>query len=118
MLDEPTTGQGHRDSRQILELAQALNQQGITILLVTHDLANVARYARRVVVVGNGAIRADGATAQIMTDRALLESCHLAPPQVVRLSLDLAGQGVPPALTPEALAASVRERIGGQEAIT
>jgi len=42
LLDEPTTGQDHRDSRQILEPAQALNQQRITILLVTHDLANVA----------------------------------------------------------------------------
>jgi energy-coupling factor transporter ATP-binding protein EcfA2 len=115
LLDEPTTGQDHRDSRQILELAQALNQQGITILLVTHDLGNVARYARRVVVVGNGAIRADGPTEQIMTDRALLESCHLAPPQIVRLSLDLAGQGVPPALTPEALANAMHERIGKQE---
>jgi hypothetical protein len=54
---------------------------------------------------------------QIMTDRALLESCHLAPPQIVWLSLDLAGEGVPPALTPEALADAVRERIRGQEAI-
>ena len=94
-----------------MELATALNQQGITILLVTHDLGNVARYARRVVVVSDGAIVADGATRSIMADRALLEACHLTPPQIVRLSLDLTDQGVPLALTPEALAASTKARL-------
>ena len=111
LLDEPTTGQDHRDSGQIMELATALNRQGITILLVTHDLGNVARYARRVVVVGQGAIVADGATSAIMADRALLEACHLTPPQIVRLSLDLADREMPLALTPEALAAETRARL-------
>ena len=110
LLDEPTTGQDHRDARQIMELAQALNAQGITILLVTHDMGNVARYARRVVAMRNGTIRADGPPAQVMADAALLESCHLAPPQITRLSLALADYNVPPALTPEALAESVRGR--------
>ena len=95
-----------------MELATALNRQGITILLVTHDLGNVARYARRVVVVSDGAIVADGATRSIMADRALLTACHLAPPQIVRLSLDLADQGMPLALTPEALADRTRARLG------
>jgi energy-coupling factor transport system ATP-binding protein len=112
LLDEPTTGQDHRDSGQIMELATALNRQGITILLVTHDLGNVARYARRVVVVSHGAIVADGATRSVMADRALLEACHLTPPQIVRLSLDLADQGMPLALTPEALAADTKARLG------
>jgi energy-coupling factor transporter ATP-binding protein EcfA2 len=112
LLDEPTTGQDQRDSGQIMELATVLNRQGITILLVTHDLGNVARYARRVVVVSDGAIVADGATRSIMADRALLETCHLTPPQIVRLSLDLIDQGVPLALTPEALAADTRARLG------
>jgi energy-coupling factor transport system ATP-binding protein len=115
LLDEPTTGQDHRDSGQIMELATALNRQGITILLVTHDLGNVARYARRVVVVSHGAIVADGPTASIMADRALLEACHLTPPQIVRLSLDLADQGMPLALTPEALAASTQARLGAAD---
>ncbi|MFN8505922.1 ABC transporter ATP-binding protein, partial [Kouleothrix sp.] len=68
LLDEPTTGQDHRDARQIMELAEALNAQGITILLVTHDMANVARYARRVVVVNDGAVVADGPAAAVMAD--------------------------------------------------
>ena len=111
LLDEPTTGQDHRDARQILELAQSLNEQGLTILLVTHDLGNVAQYAQRVIVVNNGVIIGDGPTATIMADAALLASCHLAPPQVVRLSLALAEHGITPALTPTGLAQQIQARL-------
>lgn len=111
LLDEPTTGQDHRDSRQIMELAQELNEQGITILLVTHDLNNVARYARRVIVVNDGVIVADGPTERHMVDRELLDACHLRPPQIVRLSLDLAEDGFPPAMTPEALTVETIRRL-------
>ena len=108
LLDEPTTGQDHRDARAILELAADLNRQGICILLVTHDLINVATYARRVIVMNDGDLVRDAATLDVMTDLPLLAACHLAPPQVVRLSLALADLGVPPALTPAALLDSLR----------
>jgi energy-coupling factor transport system ATP-binding protein len=111
LLDEPTTGQDHRDSQQIMELAQTLNEQGITILLVTHDLGNVARYARRVIVVNDGVIIADGPTQEIMSNRDLLASCHLAPPQIVRLGLELADVGMPPAMTPEAFMIETVRRL-------
>jgi energy-coupling factor transport system ATP-binding protein len=107
LLDEPTTGQDARDARQVMELAQELNRQGITILLVTHDLANVARYARRVIAINNSVILADGPTREVLADEATLAACHLAPPQITRLSLALASQGIAPALTPEALAAEI-----------
>lgn len=115
LLDEPTTGQDHRDARQILDRAQHLNAQGITIVLITHDLTNVARYARRVIVVQDGRILADGPTETIMTNYELLGACHLAPPQVVRMSLDLADLGIPPALTLEALTESTLQRLNSHQ---
>lgn len=111
LLDEPTTGQDHRDSRQILDRARRLNEQGITILMITHDLNNVARYARRVIVMNDGHILADGPTAAIMSDRALLASCHLTPPQIVRMSLELADLGVRPAMTLEELTEATLQRL-------
>ncbi|RME70791.1 MAG: ABC transporter ATP-binding protein [Chloroflexi bacterium] len=111
LLDEPTTGQDYRDSHQIMELARSLNEQGITILLVTHDLNNVARYARRVIAVNDGVIVADGPTTEIMSNRELLASCHLTPPQIVRLSLEMSEAGIPPIMTPEALAEKIRHRL-------
>lgn len=111
LLDEPTTGQDHRDSRQILELAARLNADGMTVLLVTHDLINVAEYARRVIVLNDGAMVRDGPTAEVMADEALLSSCSLVPPQVVRLSLRLRSQGIPVAMRTADLADALRARI-------
>ena len=111
LLDEPTTGQDHRDSHQILELAAELNAAGMTVLLVTHDLINVAAYARRVVVLNDGNVVRDGPTAEVMADDALLASCSLVAPQVVRLSRDLADLGIPLALRTSDLAAALRERV-------
>jgi energy-coupling factor transport system ATP-binding protein len=111
LLDEPTTGQDHRDSRSILELARRLNAEGVTILLVTHDLINVAEYARRVLLLKDGAIVRDGPTAEVMADRPLLASCSLVPPQVVRVSLGLADLGVPVALSVAELAAALEPRL-------
>src|SRR5438067_1655349 len=98
LLDEPTTGQDHRDARAILELAQGLNAEGITVLLVTHDLINVAAYARRTILLRDGDVVADGSTASIMSDLPLLASCSLVPPQVVRLALGVADLDLPLAL--------------------
>jgi energy-coupling factor transporter ATP-binding protein EcfA2 len=111
LLDEPTTGQDHRDSRQILELAGRLNGEGMTVLLVTHDLINVAEYARRVIVLNDGAIVRDGPTADVMADEDLLQSCSLVPPQAVRLSLRLGDLGLPIALRTADLADALRGRL-------
>jgi len=111
LLDEPTTGQDQRDSRAILDLARQLNADGVTILLVTHDLINVAEYADRVLVLKDGALVRDGPTAAVMSDLPLLASCSLVPPQVVRLSLGLADLGLPVALSVADLASAVERRL-------
>jgi energy-coupling factor transport system ATP-binding protein len=116
LLDEPTTGQDHRDSRQILELAARLNQQGLTVLLVTHDLINVAEYAQRVILLDDGRLVADGPTAAIMSDEALLASCSLVPPQIIRLSLRLADLGLPVSLRTTDLASALSQPRGARAA--
>jgi energy-coupling factor transport system ATP-binding protein len=108
LLDEPTTGQDHRDSRAILELARGLNAAGITILLVTHDLINVAAYTSRTILLRDGSVVADGSTAAVMSDLPLLASCSLVPPQIVRLALGVADLGLPLALSVEAMVENTR----------
>jgi energy-coupling factor transport system ATP-binding protein len=110
LLDEPTTGQDHRDSRQILELAADLNHAGMTILLVTHDLINVAEYTRRVIVLNDGALVRDGPTAEVMSDLDLLASCSLVAPQIVRLALRLRDLDLPVAMRTNDLARAIRAR--------
>ncbi|MBA2448416.1 MAG: ABC transporter ATP-binding protein [Chloroflexi bacterium] len=118
LLDEPTTGQDHRDSRQILELATRLNEGGMTVLLVTHDLINVAEYARRVIVLNDGVLVRDGPTADVMADEALLASCSLVAPQIVRLSLRLADLGLPLALRTPDLTDAARAWLRGPRPVS
>ncbi len=50
IIDEPTTGQDYRDGIAMLDLVKRLNQEGHTVLFITHDMQLVAKYAKRVVV--------------------------------------------------------------------
>jgi energy-coupling factor transport system ATP-binding protein len=113
LLDEPTTGQDHRDSQSILTLARELNARGITVLLVTHDLINVAAYARRVIVLRDGVVLRDAPTAAVMSDLGLLSSCSLVAPQIVRLSLEAVDLGLPLALSVEEMVANTEQWLGG-----
>ena len=114
LLDEPTTGQDHRDSRQIMEMAARLNAQGITVLLVTHDMVNVAQYARRVVLMNDGELVKSAPTVEIIADRELMAACSLVPPQITRLSLALTEHGFPPAVSVEQMVAHTRAWLNGR----
>jgi putative ABC transport system ATP-binding protein len=58
LADEPTGALDSRTAVEILALFQALNREGVTVVLVTHD-ADVARHARRVVRFRDGRVRED-----------------------------------------------------------
>ncbi len=60
ILDEPTLGQDWGHLQQLMNFILALNQQGTTILLITHDYKLVYRYARRVILMEAGRISLDG----------------------------------------------------------
>lgn len=85
VLDEPTTGQDYRRSREILELCVELNRQGTTVVMITHDMKLAARYARRVVVLREGEVLADGPTREVFAREDVLTASYLKPPQVTTL---------------------------------
>lgn len=60
ILDEPTLGQDWGHLQRLMDFLTILNQQGVTILLITHDYKLVHRYARRIILFENGRIRMDG----------------------------------------------------------
>jgi putative ABC transport system ATP-binding protein len=62
LADEPTGNLDSRTSLEIMALFQALNAEGVTVLLVTHE-ADIARYARRMVELRDGRIIRDEAVA-------------------------------------------------------
>ncbi len=69
VFDEPTAGLDPRTRRELIEWLSGLPQ---TLLVATHDLGLVARLTRRTVILNNGQIVADAATAQILGDEDLL----------------------------------------------
>jgi energy-coupling factor transport system ATP-binding protein len=93
LLDEPTTGQDHRDSRAVMDLAKKLNERGITIILVTHQMINVAEYATRTLLLNNGELAAEGPTREVLGNVELMRACDLLPPQITRLSISARGLG-------------------------
>lgn len=83
-LDEPTFGQDRARADELLRLLGDLNAAGTTIVVVTHDMQLVTDYADRTVVVDDGRIAADAATADVFADDALLRRAGLRLPPLRR----------------------------------
>lgn len=71
-------------------------EHGHTIIIITHDMPIVARYARRVIAMANGKILADGDTADIFKQTAVLEKASLEPPQITQFAQRLQHVGFDP----------------------
>ena len=96
ILDEPTSGQDARQRDQILQLLLKLNQQGTTILLVTHDMDLLSACAQRVIVMAKGHKTFDGTVPELFQDTVQLNSWGLIEPAALKISRQLAAFGVQP----------------------
>lgn len=96
IVDEPTTGLDWDGSRRIMDLLTDLNRQGLTVIIVTHDMSIVAEYTQRCVVFSSGSIIRDGRADEVLYDAAALDAADLRQPQFIRvaqaLGLDTANQ--------------------------
>lgn len=86
ILDEPTIGQDASEKRKLMDLVRELNQSGVTIIIITHDIEFTAEYIPRCVLMSNGLIIADGPTKHILANEKILEQSSLLEPQLVHLS--------------------------------
>ena len=73
LLDEPTTYLDITHQVEVLNLARELQEQGITVVMVLHELTLAFRYATHLVVMKNGAIIAEGTVDAVVTEELLLE---------------------------------------------
>ena len=70
ILDEPTSGQDAEEKSQLMKLLDELNQQGIGVILVTHDMELLLAHTRRAVVLHQGEKVFDGLTEELFADDA------------------------------------------------
>ncbi|PMP73929.1 MAG: hypothetical protein C0180_05475 [Aciduliprofundum sp.] len=94
IVDEPTTGQDYRMSREIMDILMELNREGSTIIVITHDMRLVAEYCRRVIVMKRGRIIFDGKPEVLFEKEELLRESSLLAPREVQLSKRLKQTGV------------------------
>ena len=77
ILDEPTAGQDYHRYSEIMEFLKALNQMGIAIVLITHDMHLMLEYTTRSIVLTDGKKIADELPAEVLGDEALIERANL-----------------------------------------
>ena len=77
ILDEPTAGQDFKHYTEIMDFLLALNRQGVTVVMITHDMHLMLEYAPRAVVFTDGKILCDDTPANILTNPDLVEAASL-----------------------------------------
>ncbi len=87
ILDEPTAGQDYRHYTDIMEFLLKLNQSGITIVMITHDMHLMLEYADRAIVFSDGLIIADDTAAHILTDKETVDKASLKETSLYELAL-------------------------------
>ena len=96
ILDEPTAGLDPKGRDEILQQIKKLQTEtGLTILLVSHSMEDVAEYVDRIILMNHGAVMFDALPKQVFAHYKELEAVGLAAPQVTYLVHELAERGLP-----------------------
>ena len=94
VLDEPTAGLDPRGRDEVLDQVSALQRsRGITVILVSHSMEDVAKYVDRLIVMNQGEVRFDGRPVEVFHHYKELEEIGLAAPQTTYLMQELKKQG-------------------------
>lgn len=94
ILDEPTAGLDPKGRDDILSQIQKLQkEQGITVILVSHSMEDVAKYVDRIVAMGKGRVQFDGTPEEVFDHAAELKNIGLGVPQVTDLGMQLKENG-------------------------
>ena len=86
LLDEPTAGQDLKHYTEIMDFLTELNRQGVTVVLITHDMHLMLEYTPRAIVFHDGKVIADRSAAQVLNDPAIVEAAHLKETSLYHLS--------------------------------
>ena len=95
VLDEPTAGLDPKGKNEILDLLKTLHEEkGITIVLVSHSMEDVADYVDRIIVMDHGKVQFDDVPKKVFANYKKLEEMGLAAPQVTYIMKDLKEKGI------------------------
>lgn len=87
ILDEPTAGQDFKHYTEIMEFLKELNQKGVTIVMITHDMHLMLEYTNRAIVLSNGVKLADDIAATVLTDEEVINKANLKETSLYELAI-------------------------------
>jgi energy-coupling factor transport system ATP-binding protein len=88
VMDEPTAGQDYKNYMGFMDAILQLPSFE-AILFITHDVDMAVIYANRVILVADGAVRADGKPEEVLKNYELLKACRVVPTSLLDLNLEL-----------------------------
>jgi len=77
ILDEPTAGQDYKHYNEMMEFLKELQNRGMTIIFITHDMHLMLEYTKRAIVFSDGKIIADDLAANILTNAEIVKQANL-----------------------------------------
>ena len=77
ILDEPTAGQDYRHYTEIMEFLKSLNEQGVTIIMITHDMHLMLEYTPHAIVISDGQKIGDSTAVRILTNEEIAAAANL-----------------------------------------
>ena len=86
LLDEPTAGQDLKHYTEIMDFLSELNRQGVTVVLITHDMHLMLEYTPRAIVFNAGKVIADKSAAEVLNSPDIVEAAHLKETSLYHLS--------------------------------
>ena len=112
VLDEPAAGMDPQTVEEIRGLLRTFNDEGLTIVLVSHSMDDVAQLCSRVIVMNGGSVFLQGTPAQVFSEEraAELRRINLGLPRATKFAIELAHKGLElegPILDSEQLAAAL-----------
>ncbi|MDU1413968.1 MAG: ABC transporter ATP-binding protein [Clostridium sp.] len=87
ILDEPTAGQDYKHYNEIMEFLRKLNRDGITIIMITHDMHLMLEYTNKTIVLSDGKKIAEDSAANILTDEKVIKAANLKETSLYKLAL-------------------------------
>lgn len=87
ILDEPTAGQDYHHYTEIMEFLKSLNSQGVTIIMITHDMHLMLEYTPHAIVISGGKKIGDASAVEILTDEKIAEQANLKVTSLYELAL-------------------------------
>lgn len=88
ILDEPTAGQDFHHYTEIMEFLKSLNSEGVTIIMITHDMHLMLEYTPHAIVIADGEKIGDATSAEILTNESITERANLKITSLYELAVE------------------------------